>query len=51
MKIKAFERFKLTCPVSAISMAPKGNFIFYALSYDWSKGAENNNTSVNFFFY
>jgi mRNA export factor len=41
-KLKAFENHKGKCPISAISFAPRGNIMFYAASYDWSKGAEHN---------
>ncbi len=44
-RLKALEKHKNRCPVSALCFAPRGNVLFYALSYDWSKGAENNNAS------
>lgn len=41
-KLKSFEAHKNKCPISAIAFAPKGNIMFYAASYDWSKGADGN---------
>ena len=46
-RLGALEKFKNKCPVTSVVYAPKGNVLFYAMSYDWSRGAEHNNSSVS----
>ena len=45
-RLSIFEAHKLRCPITAFKFSPMGNMCFYALSYDWSKGAEHNNASL-----
>jgi len=42
-KLRAFDAHKNKCPIATVAFAPKGNLMFYAPSYDWSRGAEANN--------
>lgn len=50
-RLRALEKFKGKCPVTCTTFSSRGDLLFYAMSYDWSKGAENNNTSVSEYFY
>jgi hypothetical protein len=36
------------CPITTVKFNPMGNMLFYAMSYDWSKGAEHNDPKVGF---
>ncbi len=40
-RLSTFEKFKAEkCPVSAIAFAPNAKLFFYAIGYDWSRGAD-----------
>jgi mRNA export factor len=45
-RLAAFEKDKLRCPITVAKFNPMGNMMLYALSYDWSKGAEQNNPQL-----
>ena len=45
-RLALFELHKNRCPITQVKFSPNGNSFFYALSYDWSKGAENNNPAL-----
>jgi mRNA export factor len=45
-RLAAFEKDKGRCPITVAKFNPMGNCFFYGLSYDWSKGAENNNQQL-----
>mmetsp|Transcript_20985 Transcript_20985/g.30075 ORF Transcript_20985/g.30075 Transcript_20985/m.30075 type:complete len:366 (-) Transcript_20985:144-1241(-) len=41
-KLSNFDQFKRVCPITDVKFNEMGNYLFYSLSYDWSRGAENN---------
>lgn len=41
-RLRSYERFKGQSQISCSQFSPTGNLFVYALSYDWSMGAENN---------
>jgi mRNA export factor len=45
-RLSLFEAQKARCPVSCVKFSPLGNLLFYAVSYDWSRGHEYNNTAL-----
>jgi mRNA export factor len=45
-RLSIFEMHKRRCPVTCAKFSPMGDMMFYALSYDWSKGAEHNNATM-----
>ena len=45
-RLSSFEAHVRRCPVNVVRFSPMGNALFYAMSYDWSKGAEGNNPSM-----
>ena len=45
-RLAAFEMHKGRCPITTVKFNPMGNMLFYAMSYDWSKGAEHNDPKV-----
>jgi mRNA export factor len=45
-RLSLFEAHKGRCPITSVKFSPMGNLLFYALSYDWSKGAEHNNPQM-----
>lgn len=44
-RLRALEKHKGRCPITSICYSPNGSMLFYAMSYDWSRGAENNNAN------
>lgn len=44
-RIGNYEQFKKQCPITCAKFTPMGDMMFYALSYDWSKGVSGNNSS------
>jgi hypothetical protein len=48
-RLAIYEKFKRQIPITSVKFSPRGDQMFYALSYDWSRGAENNNPSVRTF--
>eukprot|EP01032_Pedospumella_encystans_P014069 gene14069-16178_t len=45
-KLVAHEVYKRRAPVTDVKFNPMGNLCFYSMSYDWSRGAENNDPSM-----
>ena len=45
-RLAAFEAHKGRCPITMVKFNPLGNMMFYAMSYDWCKGAEHNDPKV-----
>ena len=45
-RLSLFELHKKRCPITCAKFSPMGNMLFYSLSYDWSKGAENNSPAL-----
>lgn len=45
-RLQTFELHKKRCPITALKFNPMGNLLVYSLSYDWSKGSENNNATM-----
>ena len=45
-RLAAFEAHKGRCPITMVKFNPQGNMLFYAMSYDWCKGAEHNDPKV-----
>jgi mRNA export factor len=45
-RLHSLERFKNVNSISALAFNPMGSLLVYAISYDWSRGAEGNNTSL-----
>lgn len=41
-RLAQFDLHKRKVPITAVKFSPRGDVMFYALSYDWSKGAEHN---------
>mmetsp|Transcript_26368 Transcript_26368/g.26615 ORF Transcript_26368/g.26615 Transcript_26368/m.26615 type:complete len:373 (+) Transcript_26368:50-1168(+) len=44
-RLRSLDRFRNTCPISCALFNTQGTLLFYAVSYDWSKGVEGNNPS------
>lgn len=44
-RLRSYERFKGQSQITCSSFSPTGNLFVYALSYDWSMGAEHNKAS------
>lgn len=42
-RLSGLEAYSKKCPISSVKFSPMGNSLFYAMSYDWSKGAEFHN--------
>ena len=45
-RLAAFELHKGRCPITMVKFNPQGNMMFYAMSYDWCKGADHNDPKV-----
>jgi mRNA export factor len=45
-RLHSLEKFKNQNSISAVTYNPMGTLLFYSVSYDWSRGAEGNNTSL-----
>lgn len=41
-RLRSYERFKGQSQITCAQFSPSGNLLAYALSYDWSMGAEHN---------
>lgn len=41
-KLANLELLKKKCPINDVKFNPQGSLLFYSASYDWSRGAENN---------
>lgn len=41
-RLVIFEAHKKRCPITCVKFSPNASMLFYSLSYDWSRGAENN---------
>lgn len=44
-RLRSYERFKGQSQITCSTFSPTGNLFVYALSYDWSMGAEHNNVT------
>lgn len=44
-RLSGFEAYSKKCPITSVKFSPMGNALFYAMSYDWSKGADFHNPS------
>lgn len=42
-RLSGFEAYSKKCPITSVKFSPMGNSLFYAMSYDWSKGADYHN--------
>lgn len=45
-RLHSLEKFKNANSISALSFNPMGNLLLYAVSYDWSRGAEGNTAGL-----
>ena len=45
-RLKSLDRFKNVAPISCATFNAQGTLLFYAVSYDWSKGVEHNNIAA-----
>lgn len=45
-RLKSFDRFRGVCPISCCTFNAQGTLLFYAVSYDWSRGVEHNNPAA-----
>lgn len=45
-RLHSLEKFKNVNSISTLAFNPMGNYLLYAVSYDWSRGAEGNNPSL-----
>eukprot|EP01036_Dinobryon_divergens_P026869 gene26869-35561_t len=41
-KLANLEAYKRVCPITDVKFNEQGTYLFYSMSYDWSRGAENN---------
>lgn len=45
-KLATLDMYKRACPGTDIKFSPNGQMLFYALSYDWSRGATGNDPKL-----
>ena len=45
-RLHNFDAHYKRCPITAVKFSPMGSQLFYAISYDWSKGSEFNNATL-----